>query len=120
MNGLNDFSELFGGPRKMTKSPGGWAPWISDPDPPQEPMSPKELKEFSRKVGELLDRKRREEAEATKQAPAPTSTSEPAPKLSIAELCRRAGFRELPPSGKGYVIPTGKRPDQRVRPPSKR
>jgi hypothetical protein len=47
-------------------------------------------------------------------------TSEPAPKTPSIELYRKAGFRVLPPSGKGYVIPTGRRPDQRGRPSSKR
>jgi hypothetical protein len=113
----------------MTKSPGGWAPWISDPDPPEEPWTEEQSKVFARKSRELMDRIRREEAEAAKQAPAPSSepadapkelSGETKPKQSVAELYRKAGFRELPPSGKGYVIPTGKRPDQRVRPSSKR
>jgi hypothetical protein len=28
----------------MTQSPGQWAPWISDPDPPEEPMTPEQSK----------------------------------------------------------------------------
>ena len=35
-------------------SPRNYAPHISDPDPPQKPMTPEELKEMSRKAGELM------------------------------------------------------------------
>jgi hypothetical protein len=65
--------------------PGAWAPWISDPDPPQEIMTAEESKAAARKVAELMDRKRREEAEAAKQPV------------------------------KGYIIPVGKRPSGQPR-----
>jgi hypothetical protein len=35
-------------------SPCNWAPHLSDPDPPQEPMTDEELKEMFRKIGELM------------------------------------------------------------------
>ena len=80
----------------MTKSPGGWAPWISDPDPLEKPMSLRAIKAFAKNVGKLMARKDREGAEAAKQAPAPTPSSAPTPKQSIAELYRSRGCRELP------------------------
>jgi hypothetical protein len=89
----------------MTKSPGGWAPW-------------------------LFHRKRQEEQPAQNQAPAPAPSKVPKepsgetkPQQSVIELYRSRGFRIIEPSGKGYILPApppGKRPDQRVRPSSKR
>jgi hypothetical protein len=35
-------------------SPRNWAPHLSDPDPPQEPMTKEEIKTFVKKVGELM------------------------------------------------------------------
>jgi hypothetical protein len=71
-------------------------------------MSPAESKAAARRVGEFMARKRREEAEAAKQATAPSG--ETRPKVDVAELYRKAGFREVPYSGKGYLIIPGRRP----------
>jgi hypothetical protein len=38
----------------MPNSPGQWAPWITDPDPPEKPMSPKELASFAKKAAEFM------------------------------------------------------------------
>lgn len=57
-------------------------------------------------------------SEGAASSSAPRSKTEPTlnngrmPSQSIAELYKSRGFRELPPSGKGYIIPTGKRPSR--------
>ena len=51
----------------MTLSPGQWAPWISDPDPPEKPMTPEESKAAAQKVMERM-RSRRKAAVDTSQS----------------------------------------------------
>lgn len=38
----------------MTLSPGQWAPWISDPDPPGKLMTDEEAKAAAQKVAEFM------------------------------------------------------------------
>jgi hypothetical protein len=44
----------------MKRSPGQWAPWISDPDPPEEPMTPEQSKAAQIRE-KLIDEMLREE-----------------------------------------------------------
>jgi hypothetical protein len=38
----------------MTRSPGQWAPWISDPDPPEEPMTEEQMTAFAKATKDLV------------------------------------------------------------------
>ena len=38
------------------RSPGQWAPWISDPDPPEEPMTREQIKAASAASKDLIER----------------------------------------------------------------
>jgi hypothetical protein len=38
----------------MTRSPGQWAPWISDPDPPEPPMTPEQSKAAAKATRDLV------------------------------------------------------------------
>jgi hypothetical protein len=42
-------------------SPGQWAPWIDDPDPPEAPMSEEQSRKAAKGALALLRRKRPEE-----------------------------------------------------------
>ena len=41
----------------MQNSHGQWAPWITDSDPPEKPMSPAQLKKLGAGAAKLLGRK---------------------------------------------------------------
>jgi hypothetical protein len=47
----------------MNQKREAYAPWISDPDPPEKPMSDQEAKAFAKRVAELLKRKKAQEAD---------------------------------------------------------
>ena len=38
----------------MPTSPGQWAPWITDPDPPEKPMTPEASKAAAKKAAEFM------------------------------------------------------------------
>ena len=38
------------------RSPGQWAPWISDPDPPEEPMTREQIKAASKDLIERAEK----------------------------------------------------------------
>jgi hypothetical protein len=40
---------------------GAWAPWITDPDPPEEPMTEEQLKAFGKAAKEWWEKKQAEE-----------------------------------------------------------
>jgi hypothetical protein len=73
----------------MTRSvgPGQWAPWITDPDPPEEPMTPEQLAAFSKGIKELMsDPNRKEPVDPFAQPPYPP------PARSLEEV--REGMRQ--------------------------
>ena len=37
-------------------SPRQWAPWITDPDPPQQPMTPEQMKRAAERAREFMIR----------------------------------------------------------------
>jgi hypothetical protein len=39
---------------KRSVGPGQWAPWISDPDPPEEPMTPEQSKAAAKATKDLV------------------------------------------------------------------
>jgi hypothetical protein len=41
-----------------------WAPWLYDPDPPEKPLTPEQLKRLSDGVGEWLRKRRAAEKRA--------------------------------------------------------
>jgi hypothetical protein len=60
-------------------SPGQWAPWIDDPDPPEEPMSDEQLEKLAEEAKAFLERKRRQQRSSkSKAAPKPANRSAPA------------------------------------------
>ena len=50
----------------MKNSPGNWAPWIWDPDPPPKPMSEAERKQFAERAYLLFQKYKQQ---APPQAP---------------------------------------------------
>ena len=48
------------------RSPGQWAPWIDDPDPPEEPMSDEQLEKLAEGAKAFLERKRRQQQRLSK------------------------------------------------------
>lgn len=71
----------------MTRSPGQWAPWISDPDPPAEPMTPEQLQKMSDGVKELLAQPARNSS-----SPPPMKTTDQMHEELIRELMRDHQF----------------------------
>ena len=49
------------------RSPGQWAPWISDPDPPEPPMTDEQMTAAAKATKDLVP-----------QGPEPSSSSQPA------------------------------------------
>jgi hypothetical protein len=49
-------------PPRSQPGPGSWAPWSTDPDPPQKEMSEEELEAFAAKAKALLERKQAEDS----------------------------------------------------------
>jgi hypothetical protein len=41
---------------RQVLTPRQWAPWITDPDPPQRPMTPEQMKRAAERVRELMIR----------------------------------------------------------------
>lgn len=46
----------------MKRSPGQYAPWIEDPDPPEEPMTPEQIKAASAASKDLVERAMQEQS----------------------------------------------------------
>jgi hypothetical protein len=54
--------------RNRSVGPGQWAPWITDPDPDEEPMTPEEMKRAAEGVAKLmLDPNRKEPVDPFRQ-----------------------------------------------------
>ena len=65
------------------RSPGQWAPWIDDPDPPMEPMTDEQLTRAAKGIKELMSDPNRKE---------PPFAPYPPPARSLEEV--REGMRQ--------------------------
>ena len=60
------------------RSPGQSAPWIDDPDPPEEPMLDEQVEKLAEEAKAFLERKRRQQRSSkSKAAPTPANRSAP-------------------------------------------
>jgi hypothetical protein len=60
------------------RSPGQWAPWIDDPDPPEPPMTDEQMTAFAKAVKELMAERAVESSSSpSDQAPLGRATKTP-------------------------------------------
>ena len=77
----------------MKRSPAQWAPWISDPDPPEEPMTPEQSKTAAKSIKELMADPNRQEP--VDPAQPPPKTTEQMREEVINKLFREEVINEL-------------------------